>query len=194
MLAEAWKDIPGYEELYEVSNKGRVRTKKGKVTYRTVNGKEQKRIWKSRVLKEKNPNGRDVRVSLWKDKEEVSFLVHRLVATAFIPNWDNKPCINHIDGNPRNNHLSNLEWATYEENENHSLDNDLANTNIKVVLVCINTGGVSLYRSMAKASESIGRSLGYISNRLKQGKQNMESLDGKKYEVYLPANKIAEEG
>ena len=119
---EKWKDIPGYEGSYEVSNKGRVRSKKGKTTYTKRHGK---RVWKSRVLKEKNKTAREQRVDLWKEGEPKTFLVHRLVAMAFIPNPENKPCINHKDGDPRNNKIGNLEWCTYKENENHAKRNGL---------------------------------------------------------------------
>ena len=118
-MTEIWKSVPGYIGLYEVSNIGRVRTVEGKETHSVRHGV---RRWKSRVLREKNPKGRDVRVSLWKDKKEKSFLVHRLVAMAFLPNPDNKATVNHKDGNPRNNHVTNLEWATYKENNNHAFN------------------------------------------------------------------------
>lgn len=171
---EVWKQIPNYEVLYEVSNKGRVRSKKGKVTYTEMHGK---RLWKSRVLKEKNPNGRDVRVSLWKDGNERSFLVHRLVAKAFIPNPENKPCINHIDGNPRNNHVKNLEWATYEENQNHAFDNGLVGTNIRIALINKDSGKRKTFRSMSKASSYIGKNTGYISSVLNRGKTEIEGYE-----------------
>ena len=89
---EIWKDVVGYEGIYEVSNHGRVRTKEGKTTYSEIHGT---RVWKSRILKEKNPKGRDVRVTLWKDKQDKSYLVHQLVGKAFIPLIPNKNCINH---------------------------------------------------------------------------------------------------
>ena len=57
--------------------------------------------WKQRYLKDKTPNGRDVRVTLWKNGKRKRFLVHRLVAFAFIPMIEGKNCINHIDGNPK---------------------------------------------------------------------------------------------
>lgn len=63
-MTEIWKDVVGYENIYEVSSYGRVRTTIGKTTYTERHGV---RHWKQRYLKNKTPKGRDVRVSLWKD-------------------------------------------------------------------------------------------------------------------------------
>ena len=69
------------------------------------------------------------RVVLTKDGIRKTYSVHKLVALAFIPNPENKTTINHIDGNKRNNNVSNLEWATEKENQNHKWKNGLANYN-----------------------------------------------------------------
>ena len=66
-----------------------------------------------------------VRVYVSKDSKKKWFLVHRLVAMAYIPNPDNKKTVNHKDGDKRNNHVSNLEWSTYAENLNHAIDTGL---------------------------------------------------------------------
>lgn len=186
---EIWKDIPDYEGIYEVSNEGKVRTKEGKTTQSILHGE---RTWKSIVLKEKNPNGRDVRVSLYRDKVEKQWLVHRLVAKAFIPNPENKPCVNHKDGNPRNNNVNNLEWSTHEENQNHAFDNDLVNTNTRMFLRNKDTGDLKEFRSMAKASEFLGWNTGYVSGKLAAGKPEVNSKQGGVYEVYVPAKLLFE--
>lgn len=175
MTIEIWKDVAGYEGLYEVSNLGKVRTHKNKVTYSELHGK---RHWKQRILKPKSSKTREPRVALWKNKVSKDFLVHRLVAEAFIPNPDNKPTVNHIDGNPNNNHFENLEWATYKENNNHAFDNNLIKTGMSVILVNKKTKEVHMFRSMAKASEFLGHNPGYLSCILSHRKKLQE------YEIY----------
>ena len=103
---EIWKDIEGYEGLYQISNLGRVRS----LARATTSGK---------VLKQMKKHGY-MNVCFSKNNVDKYFRVHRLVALAFIPNPENKPTVNHIDGNKANNNVSNLEWATHSENETHS--------------------------------------------------------------------------
>lgn len=83
---------------------------------------EDGKIWSYKSKKWLKPDlsSRYERVTLIIDNAKIRYLVHRIVGICFIPNPDNKPCINHIDGNPSNNHVSNLEWCTYSENELHS--------------------------------------------------------------------------
>lgn len=101
-MIEKWKTISNYEN-YKISNLGVVKN----INYRGT-GKEK-------ILKGTSYNNY-VYVTLRKDNESKTFLLHRLVAQAFIPNVENKPCINHIDCNRKNNKVDNLEWCTQQEN------------------------------------------------------------------------------
>ena len=105
MKREIWKDIRGYEGLYQVSNWGRVRSLKfGKI-----------RILKASI---RNNDGRYV-INLRKDGKTKMYRIHRLVAEAFIPNPLNLPQINHKDENPGNNIVDNLEWCDAKYNNNY---------------------------------------------------------------------------
>lgn len=172
---EQWKEIKGYEGIYEVSTLGYVRTCKNKKTHSDLHGE---RVWKQRVLKFKTDKTREPRVTLWKDKKATDFLVHRLVAEAFIPNPHNKPAVNHRDGNPKNNNVYNLEWSTYKENNNHAFDNNLISVGNKTIIRDKNTGKVYQFRSLSKASSFLGKYKGYVSNSIIQNKP----IDG--FEVY----------
>lgn len=103
MNNEIWKDIEGYEGLYQISNKGRVKSFHGK----------------GRIMKlGTHPLGYKL-ATLTKDGEQNTKQVHRLVAQAFIPNPENLPVINHKDENPSNNNVKNLEWCTQKYNLNY---------------------------------------------------------------------------
>lgn len=111
-MQEIWKDIEGYEGLYQVSNFGRI---KSLIHYDVENGYKKK----EHIINEWINRGY-MSVSLSKNKKHKNFYIHRLVAIAFIENKNNKPFINHIDYNPLNNHVNNLEWCTQKENVNWS--------------------------------------------------------------------------
>jgi|LakMenEpi03Aug12_release.lakeMendotaPanAssembly.Ray.scaffolds.fasta_scaffold789846_1 hypothetical protein len=111
---ENWKKIKGFEN-YEVSNFGRVKRNECTIVY--SNGQVTK--YKLKYLKLENSKGYK-RVTLCVNNKPKRFLVHRLVAEYFKPNTENKPCVNHIDGQSWNNHAINLEWCTHSENEIHS--------------------------------------------------------------------------
>lgn len=180
-MTEIWKDVVGYEGIYEVSNFGNVRTHKNKTTWSEAHGL---RHWKQRYLKNKTPNGRDVRLNLWKDGMAKDWLVHRLVAYAFIPNTDEtKNSINHIDGNPKNNHVENLEWCNHYENNNHAFDNGLISISKKTTLLRLSDNKTFNFRSMAKASLFLKRGHGYISDTLKRNKYEFTDKEGKIYKI-----------
>ena len=111
MKEEIFKEIAGYEGLYEVSNLGNVRRVAGKGCKET------------RVLKPWKTKDGYMSVNLCKDGNRKDYLVHRLVAQAFIPNPDNLPEVNHIDENKENNQVNNLEWCDHKQNCNHGTRN-----------------------------------------------------------------------
>jgi hypothetical protein len=168
---EVWKNVVGYEGIYEVSNLGQVRTHKNKTTFTVKHGV---RKWQQRILKQKITKDRTCRVNLWSDGTEQTWLVHRLVAFAFIPLVEGKDFINHIDGNRLNNTVENLEWCTYKENSNHAFDTGLAHTNQEVILFNKYTKETHYFRSKTKASEFLGKNHGFISCRMNRGKQEFE--------------------
>lgn len=104
-MIEEWRDIGGYEGLYQVSSLGRVRSLK---------------FGKERILKTgKNTNGY-LQVNLCKDGKVKIFQVHRLVVNAFLPNHNNLEDINHINEDKTDNRISNLEWMTHKDNKRYS--------------------------------------------------------------------------
>ena len=119
MKNEEWRDVVGYEGLYQVSNQGRVKSLERKVPKR--NGE---RTVKERILKPITDRYGYLIVCLCAGGKQKMFKVHRLVCQAFHKNPENKLCVNHIDENKTNNAASNLEWSTYEENNNHGTRNE----------------------------------------------------------------------
>ena len=115
---EQWKDIAGYEGMYQVSDMGQVRS--------LDRFDDRGRHLKGRVLAQSNTSGY-LCVNPSIDGKATLKYIHRFVAEVFIPNPDNRPQVNHMDGNKQNNHISNLEWATAKENSEHAWDTGLVN-------------------------------------------------------------------
>ena len=128
-MQKEWKPIKGFENLYEISNFGEIKSfkKEWKIfnykcnEYRTISKPE-------RIMKPCTTKSGYKQVNLQKNKKTYGKLVHRLVAEAFIENKNNKKCINHIDGDKLNNRVDNLEWCTYKENAKHAWENGLQNS------------------------------------------------------------------
>lgn len=139
-MTEIWKDIQGYEGIYKVSNLGNVKSCFREGT-------------KGGLLKKVERN-HYFRARLWKNGKVKTIGIHRLVAQAFIPNVDNKPCINHKDGNKQNNVVTNLEWVTYSENALHSYSNSFRKT--RPVVQLKNGEVVEIYLNAHRASKETG--------------------------------------
>lgn len=122
MSQEIWKDIPDYEGFYQVSNKGRIKS------LQYWNGHDFKKGEKILAVtaREVNKNPRYARsvVKLTKNGVKKDFKVHRIVAQVFLENPYNYQVVNHIDGNPLNNEVDNLEWCTQKHNMQQAFDND----------------------------------------------------------------------
>lgn len=110
-MNEIWKDVVGYEGLYQVSNLGRVKRVRGRDSRGNLRNE--------RVLKPRSIHGYMI-AHLCKDGTPSNKAVHRLVAEAFLNNPNNLPEVNHIDGDKTNNLVSNLEWISSSDNSLHA--------------------------------------------------------------------------
>ena len=106
-MKEIWKDIIGFEGIYEISNLGRIR-----------------RIKTGRILSTRRSDGWYITVTLYKDKKRYGKSLHRLVSEAFIPNPDILPEVNHRDEDKTNNRVDNLEWCDRSYNNNYGTIKD----------------------------------------------------------------------
>lgn len=110
-----WKPILGYEDYYEASSCGKIRTVK-----RVVKNRYSKRVVKRKIISQREKNNGYLIVTLSKNNKVTTEYVHRLVALAFVKNPKNKPEVNHLDGNKKNNIAKNLSWCTHKENHKHA--------------------------------------------------------------------------
>lgn len=165
-----WKEIPNYEGIYEVSDKGEIRS----VT-RTVNHNNGVvRVLRSYILKQTTKKEGYKSCCLSKNNKKSSFYVHRIVAKCFINNPENKSCVNHKNGIKTDNYVSNLEWCSYSENETHKANElcigkkvvlNLKNVNIEVEPIKINNKNCYGYKTQILYKDLIrGKSIYTTSN------------------------------
>ena len=156
------KDIKGYEGLYAITDKGEV------YSYRR----------KKNMKLETTANGY-VRVNLYKDGKTVHYLVHRLVAEAFIANPNNLPCVNHKDYNREHNTADNLEWCSYEYNNQYSKCVEaMANAHKKQVKQMKPNGElIKIWDSCADAERALG-----IKNVYRGANGTRKTVGGYKWE------------
>lgn len=157
---EVWRDVPGFEGLYVVSNYGRVkalsRIKRGKgnCVYMT----------RERILKPQLSSNGYYRSALTNSEGKVRiFSLHRLVAMAFIPNPNKLPQVNHINENKQDNSVDNIEWSTASHNINWGTRNDRVAEKMEraIIAIRIKDGKELYFKSISEAKR-----LGYSPNRI----------------------------
>lgn len=161
---ELWKSVNNYNGIYEVSNLGNIRN-----------------AHTGRILKTSHSVGGYEQVVLCKNGKTTTHYVHRLVATAFIDNPNNLPCVNHKDENTGNNVLENLEWISYKDNANYGTKNErISNARKDVytrpVMAIDKDGKFAIYASLKSASVETGVGKQNIYNCLKGYYKNAGGL------------------
>lgn len=151
-MAEIWKDVPGYEDVYQVSSKGRLRSKD---RYRQVCGGGHRFI-EGQIIKPMVCSNGYLEACLVNNRVRKVKLLHRLVAEIFIPNPDGLPEVNHKDENPSNCSVENLEWCTSKYNANYGSRNQRSWENnpqkVAVNQFTLNGDFITKYSSIGEAA------------------------------------------
>ena len=167
-MNEEWRDIEGYEGLYQISNLGRVRS---------LNCRGHKGC--IGILTPRLDGKGYEMVALYKEGKARNTKVHRLVAQAFIPNPNNYPQVNHKDENKTNNDVKNLEWCTNEYNHNYGTRNERVGKSLSKKVICITTG--EIFNSMREACSKYNIHTGSMTECC-QGKR--KTAGGYKWEYF----------
>lgn len=163
IVEEQWRDISGYEEYYSISNLGRILRKERKIWSDKNNSFS---ILPEKIVTPECDKEGYLRIRLTKEGEGKKFLVHRLVAQAFIPNPNNLPLVNHIDECPKNNRFDNLEWCTEAYNSNYGTRNTRIAEKISKGVNRYSLDGeyIDSFESTAEACRKLGLPLNRQSN------------------------------
>lgn len=181
---EIWKDIPGYEGIYQASSNGRIRTVEGKTTFTVRHGV---RHWESRILKGRGDNPTTgKRVNLWKNGKPKDFLVARLVALTFLGEPPKGYTVNHKDGNRFNNSIDNLEWLSLGDNIRHGFETLLYPQ--KSIRLTKDNNEFN-FRSMSQCDKFLDRHNGYTSERMKKDNV-LRDKHGNEYKAMLIEVKV----
>jgi hypothetical protein len=162
-MKEVWKDIPNYEGMYQVSNLGRVKSFRKSTNHR----------WDDEyILKPSKANNGYCQVTLYNNTIRHKYLVHRLVAEAFIPNPEKLPQVNHKDENPYNNSAENLEWCTAEYNNAYGTARvrTIDTKSHPVEQFTLSGKSIALYRSTRIAAELLGINKGTLKDAIIKGR------------------------
>lgn len=153
-MEEIWKNIKGFENLYQVSDSGRVKSLGNKSNHK-----------KDIIMKQTLNYKGYLQLCLRKNNKGYHFMVHRLVAQAFIPNPDDLPQVNHKDGNKQNNKVENLEWCTNSYNQlhankmglnKHRIERTKEVCNKPVVQLTLDGKEINKFKSLKEASNKTG--------------------------------------
>ena len=154
-MEETWKDIPNLSK-YQISNLGRVKSKRRITRCNKGSITREERIMKNQLRSTGYPCVR-LRDDLGQTK---TYSVHRLVAESFIPNPENKPTVDHVNRDRRDNRVENLRWATYEEQQSNKI---VSTGQAKVPVKAIDkSGNVYYYNGVVEASKALNVDTGTI--------------------------------
>ena len=156
MTEEVWRDVKGYEGLYQVSNMGRVKSLGRKDRFG--------RVIKERILEPAVTHNGYLRVGLHVDGKRKMLRVHRLVCEAFHENPDNKSEVNHVNENKTDNRACNLEWSTRTENCNHGSRNERVAKALSKPIGQFSLDGklIKVWQSACEARRQTGFDQGYV--------------------------------